>query len=225
MRKAIIIILAMLLAPIITTAQQGTKVIYGRTYTLNDLPVSGISVKAKKASSSAVSDSIGNFMIVCNEKDRLKFDGGKVFRASSVKINGKTPDSLRVKMNFAPTEKNVELAIGYGFIDEKHRTQAIEYAKNKIDYCSYSDIYDVLRNNFPTLQIRDNGCVIIRGPSSLYGSNCALYVVDNVKTDNIDHIPPCNVKDISVLKDGSAAIYGVESANGVIIINLKKGEN
>ncbi len=211
-----------MLYPLISAAQKPSKVVYGHTYTLNELPVSGIKITSQKAKSAAVSDSAGNFMIVCSPKDRLKFKG-KVFNTSRVKIDGSSPDTVKVRMDFVPNDKNVNLAVGYGYINERDRAQAIEYAKSRLDYCSYHDIFDIIRNNFPTLQIRDNGCVIIRGPSSLYGSNCALFVVDNVKTDNIDYITPCNVKEISVLKDGGAAIYGVESANGVIIITLKNG--
>jgi TonB-dependent SusC/RagA subfamily outer membrane receptor len=100
----------------------------------------------------------------------------------------------------------------------------VEYSKSNIDFCSYSNIYDVLRNHFPTLQVQRDGCVIIRGPSSINTPICALYVVDGMKMDNIDFITPCQVKEISVLKDASsAAIYGCESANGVIIINMKRG--
>lgn len=222
MTKSIIIILAMLLAPIVTASAQGTRVIYGQTLTLNDLPVSGISINAKNAKSAAVSDSLGNFMIVCNPKDHLKFKA-KVFSNKTLKINDKTPDTINVKLNFINNDKNVDIAIGYGYIQEKYRTQAIEYSKGSIDYDSYTNIYDVLRNHFPTLQVLRDGCVIIRGPSSINASNCALYVVDGMKTDKIDYITPSHIKDISVLKDASsAAIYGCESSNGVILINLKK---
>lgn len=222
--ERLIILIAMLLMPWLATAQEiYTKVVYGQTLTLNDLPVSGITITAKKAQTTAVSDSLGYFMIVCNNKDQLNFKA-KVFHSKSVKIDEKTPDTVKVKLNFVNNDKNVDLAIGYGYIQEKDRTQAIQYSKHSIDYCSYSSIYDVLKNHFPNLQVRDDGCVIIRGPSSINASNCALYVVDGVKTNSIEYIPPCSIKEISVLKDASsAAIYGCESANGVILINLIRG--
>ena len=220
--RNLIIIVAMMIVPLIAAAQS-TRVIYGQTLTLNDLPVSGITVNAKNSHATAVSDSLGNFMIVCNDNDRLSFKT-KVFRNKTVKIDSKTPDTLCVSLNFVNSEKNVDIAIGYGYIQEKYRTQAIEYSKGDIDYCSYTNIYDVLRNHFPTLQVQRDGCVIIRGPSSINTPICALYVVDGMKMDNIDFITPCQVKEISVLKDASAAaIYGCESANGVIIINMKTG--
>ena len=226
MKTRIIIILALLLVcTCIASAQQGNKVVYGQTLTLNDLPVSGITITAKKAKSSTVSDSLGNFVIVCNEKDHLAFKA-KVFRNKTVKIDAKTPDSIRVSLNFINTDKNVDVAIGYGYIKEKYRTQAVQYAKRSIDYSSYSSVLDLLRNHFPTLQVSNDGCVIIRGPSSVNTNNCALFIVDGLKTDNIDYITPSQIKEISVLKDASsAAIYGCESANGVIIINLLTGND
>ncbi|MBR4327497.1 MAG: TonB-dependent receptor plug domain-containing protein [Bacteroidales bacterium] len=227
MKTRILILLALIMAcPWIAEAQEiHTKAVYGQVTTLNNLPVSGIEIKSAKAKTSAITDSLGYFMIVCNERDRLKFKS-HVFNTKTAHINKKTPDSLRVNLNFVNSDKNVDVAIGYGYIQEKYRTQAIQYVKGQIDYCSYSSIYDVIRNHFPNLQVLRDGCVIIRGPSSMYASNCALYIVDGIKTDDIDYITPCQVKEISVLKDASsAAIYGCESANGVILINLKRAED
>ena len=225
MERLITIVLALILMyPGTSYSQQATKVVYGQTTTLNNLTVSGIEISSKKAKTATISDSLGYFVIVCNSKDRLKFKS-KVFNTTSVKINGKTPDTLNVQMNFVNSDKNVEIAIGYGYIKEQDRTQAVQYTKNRIDYCSYKDIFEILRNTFPNLQVSNDGCVIVRGPSSLYGPNCALYVVNGIKTEKIDYIPPCDVKDISVIKDGSAAIYGCQGATGVVLINLKDGHD
>jgi len=221
MNKTIFLAVLLCLFPLIAKSQTNqTKTIYGKVTTLDNLPVCGIEISSKEAKTKTLSDSLGNFVIVSFKKDKLKFKG-KIFNNQNVKISSETPDTISVNMTFATSNKNVELAIGYGYITEKDRTQAIEYIKHKQDYCSYLSIYDILRNNFNNLVINDDGCVIIRGPSSLYASNCAMYVVDGIKVNNIDYISPCEVKDISVLKDGSAAIYGSRSATGVILINLR----
>ncbi len=225
MKTRIIILLSLLLAWQGTAlAQQDNKVVSGQVTTLNDLPVGGIIITAKNSKTSVASDSLGYFTIVCHPKDRLTFKA-KVFSNTSVKITPNTPDHIDVKMSFVQSEKNVELAIGYGYIQEKHRTQAIQYTKGRIDFCSYLSVYDILRNHFSNLQIYTDGCVVIRGPSSINASNCAMYIVDGVKSSSIDYISPCDVKEISVLKDASScAIYGNEGTNGVILINLKRGD-
>lgn len=66
----------------------------------------------------------------------------------------------------------------------------------------------------------------IRGiSSSNNGSNQPLIVLDgNIFDGNLGDISPNDIESISILKDASAAIYGVRSANGVILITSKKGK-
>jgi TonB-dependent SusC/RagA subfamily outer membrane receptor len=70
-----------------------------------------------------------------------------------------------------------------------------------------------------------NGEIIIRGKNSLNSSSAALIVVDGVPSDYnvLNSIPPVQVKSINVIKDGSSAIYGSRGANGVVLIETKKG--
>ncbi|MET3731903.1 YfbK domain-containing protein [Moheibacter stercoris] len=68
--------------------------------------------------------------------------------------------------------------------------------------------------------------VAIRGVSSLNNMQNPLYVIDGivVKAGNLNNIDPNIIKEVTVLKDASAtALYGARAANGVIIINTKKG--
>ncbi len=53
-------------------------------------------------------------------------------------------------------------------------------------------------------------------------SKKALYVVDGAITNSIDWIEPCDVKSISIMKDGMTAIYGSRGSNGVVIIETRK---
>jgi iron complex outermembrane receptor protein len=73
----------------------------------------------------------------------------------------------------------------------------------------------------------------IRGGSSLFANNAPLIVLDGLPLENktadgtrsvLSSINPNDIESFSVLKDASAsAIYGIRGANGVIIINTKKG--
>jgi TonB-dependent SusC/RagA subfamily outer membrane receptor len=50
------------------------------------------------------------------------------------------------------------------------------------------------------------------------------YVVDGFPVDNINDIDPFDIESISVLKDGaSAAVYGLQASNGIIIVTTKRG--
>ncbi len=56
------------------------------------------------------------------------------------------------------------------------------------------------------------------------GFGSPLIVIDGVPRGDMERIDPNEVESISVLKDASAAIYGVRAANGVVLITTKRGE-
>ena len=56
------------------------------------------------------------------------------------------------------------------------------------------------------------------------GFGTPLIVIDGVPRDNFSRMDPSEIESISVLKDASAAIYGVQAANGVVLITTKQGE-
>ena len=64
----------------------------------------------------------------------------------------------------------------------------------------------------------------VRGVGSALGGVSPLYVVDGVLTDDIRNISNNDILSIEVLKDASAAIYGVRAANGVVIVTTKQGK-
>ena len=53
--------------------------------------------------------------------------------------------------------------------------------------------------------------------------NSALCVVDGVISGNIGWINPCDIKSVSIMKDGMTAMYGSQGANGVVIIETRRG--
>lgn len=64
----------------------------------------------------------------------------------------------------------------------------------------------------------------IRGYSS-NGTSNPLYIVDGLRVSSISHISPENIESIEILKDAaSAAIYGAQAGNGVVLITTRQGE-
>ena len=86
----------------------------------------------------------------------------------------------------------------------------------------YSDIFDLIRGQFPGVSVA-NDEVIIRGASSINMSSEALYVVDGIITNDISWISPGDVKTIDIIKDSQASFYGSRGANGVVVIELRRG--
>lgn len=221
--KKMSLLLILLVFSIVSVNAQNVKIVTGTVTVLNDLPISGITVRAKKSKAATTTDSLGRYAIACNPKDRLSFKS-LAFRNSSHSVRKSTKNPVDVKLNIIPDMDKVEMAIGYGYISAAHRTQAVEYIERGKNYCNYTDIFELIKAKFNGINIRPDGCIIVRGPNSVYGSNCAVYVVDGRMVDDVDFISTCDIKEISLLKDGSAAIYGCQGANGVFLINLKDGK-
>jgi TonB-dependent SusC/RagA subfamily outer membrane receptor len=130
------------------------------------------------------------------------------------------------------TEKE-KISIGYGEVDRESLTYAVDKidAEQDLSISGYSNIYDYMRGKLPGVRVTNDNKIMIRGISSLsissdpYALNLSsdpLFVVNGAIVNNIDFINVNEIKNISVLKDASASIYGSRGTNGVILINLKR---
>lgn len=200
-----------------TAAAAQTRVVHGVLTTYNTYPVQNVKVQAKKAKTSAVSDSLGRFSIVCMEEDLIRIRP-KAFQPVNVKVKP-DKDSLFVNLIFINNMKNREIAVGYGYVNEEDLSYAVSNLQQQNnEFCHYPDIYELIRGRFAGVEI-ENRQVVIRGHNSFYGSNEALYVVDGVVVNSIDWLTPCEVKSINIIKDSGAAAYGSRGANGVVMID------
>lgn len=196
------------------------KVVRGNVYAFKDLYLKNIKVEAKKSGAMIKTDSMGNFTIVCEKKDKLIFTGMGFNRYVK---NVNKSDSLIIKMVFAGGDKNEEVAIGYGHVSQNDLTFAVShfsYLNN--DYSNYTDIFQLIQGKFAGVQVVNaSGTkkILVRGVSSNTTNIYAIYVVDGVKTSDISHISPTWVKSIDVLKDGGGSIYGAQGGTGVVLIN------
>ena len=90
----------------------------------------------------------------------------------------------------------------------------------------YGDIFEMIRGRVPGVTVgqADPGempRITIRGIGTNSDQTQPLFIVDGLQVDNIASIDPNNVDQIDIIKDGTSAIYGVQGANGVIIITTK----
>ena len=132
-----------------------------------------------------------------------------------------------INLKLKPGEKNREYAIGYGHVSDRDKLNALaSLTSSDMDFSQYSSIYDLIKGRFAGVQVV-NGEVIIRGINSINSSSAALIIVDGVPVDGsaLSSIPPIQVKSINVMKDGSSAIYGSRGANGVVLIETKRGND
>jgi len=220
-----IFFVAVLLCISLSAAAQ-TRVVNGVLTAYNKYPVSNIEVIAKKSKSTTVSDSQGNFSIVCNEKDQIKIKP-ETFKMVIRKIDKHTPDTLRINLVFMDSKKNREIAVGYGNMKKEDLTFAAENMQQENnEYCSFPNIYELLKGKFSGVTVEGapgSYRVFVRGSQSINSSNEVLFVVDGTSGANVSGLNPCNIKSISVIKDGTTAMYGTRGSNGVILVETKRG--
>ncbi len=222
--KSISFVAALLFIALSSAAQ--TRVVNGVLTAYNKYPVTNIEVIAKKSKSTTVSDSLGNFSIVCNEKDQIKIKP-ETFKMVMRKIDKHSPDTLRINLVFMDSKKNRDIAIGYGYMKKEDLTFAAENMQQENnEYCNFTNIYELLKGKFPGVTVdgaSGSYRIFIRGAQSINSSNEVLFVVDGTSGAYVDGLNPCNIKSISVIKDGMTAMYGTRGSNGVILVETKRG--
>jgi len=199
------------------------NIIHGKITTFESIPLIDASIKVKSTKEVVLSDTLGMFTVSCSPKDKLKVTA-RGFSSQKVTIEEKIKYVL-VNLKFKPSPRNRELAIGYGHLQDRDKLDAISSLSSKdMDFSSYNNIYDLIRGRFSGVQIQGNE-IIIRGQGSLYGSNAALLVVDGMPVGEsyFGSIHPNEIKSINVIKGPSASIYGARGANGVVIVETKRG--
>ena len=121
--------------------------------------------------------------------------------------------------------ENDSVDIGYGTQDRDHLSTSVSNVKvKKNEAQTYSNMYDYLRGRVPGVQVTSDNRIIIRGIGTNSNHTDPLILVDGVEVTDLSNIDPAFVKSVDVIKDGSSAIYGMQGANGVVIIKTINSE-
>jgi TonB-dependent SusC/RagA subfamily outer membrane receptor len=201
------------------------RVIHGIVTTFDSIPLIDAEVKVRSTKQTVLTDSLGRFVVAVNPGDRLTVSAYGFYN-QKVKLEEKTKVAA-INLRLKPGDKNREYAIGYGHVSDRDKLNALATLNNKdIDFTQYSNIYELIKGRFAGVQVV-NGEIIIRGINSINSSSAALIIVDGIPMDGsaLNSIPPVQVKSINVIKDGSSAIYGSRGANGVVLIETKRGDD
>jgi TonB-linked SusC/RagA family outer membrane protein len=194
-------------------------------------PLQGVSVLIKGSSFGTNTDKYGEFTITIPD------NSSKVLVFSFVgmvtqEVNVFNRNNLNIQLKNAPSGLNEVTVIGYGTQKKVNLTGSVVTLKaSQIENRGVANISNILAGQAPGVTVlqrggspgRDAGSLNIQGVGTLGNAN-PLIVVDGIKTDNFTQIDPNDIKSISILKDAaSCAIYGIDAANGVILITTKRG--
>lgn len=192
-------------------------------------PMIGVAVSERGTTNGTITDADGNFSI--NVEDgavlTISYMG---YTTQNVKPVGNSP----IKIELVEDKKMLDdvVVIGYGTQRKSDLTGSVAQIKAEdFQNRSTSDAAAALQGKAAGVQILTNsgapgkGAEIrVRGLSSNSGNNGPLLIVDGLKVDNIQYLDPDMIESMEVLKDAaSAAIYGAQAGNGVVLVTTKKG--
>jgi len=193
-------------------------------------PVPGVNVTVKGTSNGTATDFDGNYTIKNVKPTDVLVYSYVGYKSQEILVGDKK--TINVTLEEDQNSLDEVVVVGYGAKKKSLVTGAISSVNSE-------DIKSVSNQRVEqALQGRTSGVTVssssgspgsgarirIRGTGSS-GNSEPLFIVDGMKVSNIDNIPPSDIENLEVLKDAaSAAIYGTEGANGVIIITTKRGK-
>ena len=228
-QKVAAVVLASVISLMGSLAFGQNRPISGTVVDGSGLPVIGASVMVVGNSTmGAVTDADGKFA--------LNVPAGSTISVSCIGYSTQTvPVGNQSVFNFILEEDNefIEetVVIGYGVQRKSDLSGAVASVRSEdLKNRSTADAAAALQGKVSGVHVLTNGApgagasIRVRGYSSNGGSLSPLYIVDGLQVSSIQYIDPSMIESIEVLKDAaSAAIYGAQAGNGVVLVTTKTG--
>lgn len=225
-----------------------TSTVTGLVSDANGAPLPGVNVVEKGTINGASTDFDGNYSISVSNNATLVFSS-LGYANKEIAVDGQNTINLSLDEDASQLDEVVVTALGI-----RKSTKALGYSLTEVGGDEIATVktpnaINSLQGKIAGVAISQNSTgasgssrVVIRGASSLSGSNQPLYVVDGIPISNdnsgsaslwggsdggdgISSINPDDIESISVLKGGAAsALYGSRASGGVIIITTKTGK-
>ena len=211
-------------------AQQKTLSVTGKvTATSDGMGIPGANITVEGGGASTSTDFDGTYKINVKSDDVLKVTV-LGFRSQKISVNNQSTINFALQTETSDLKEVV--VIGYGSMKKKLVTNAVtQVSGDNLAKTNTTSALQALQGQAAGLQITSTSGqpgeglnVVIRGVGSTGGST-PLYVVDGILTGDISYLSNSDIESISVLKDAaSAAIYGSQASNGVILVTTKRGK-
>lgn len=213
-------------------------------------PLIGVSVLVKGTTNGTVTDLDGNFSLKVSVGDVIEFSYIG-YAGQSVTVANAKPLSIVLDEDTQKLNEVVVTALGIKRAEKALSYNVQQVKSEELVRTKDANFVNSLNGKIAGVTINKSASgaggaarVIMRGSKSIEGDNGALYVVDGIPlfntaigsgndvlgegkatTESIADFNPEDIESISVLSGPSAAaLYGSSAANGVILINTKKGK-
>lgn len=210
------------------------RVIKGQITGEKGEPLAGVSVSEKGTGNVVVSDKDGRYAIKIKDANSIIVFYSIGYLAKEVKTGALS--AIDVKLELLSKNLNDVVVVGYGTQKKKELTNAVvQVSGAEIKKSTSASMSNSLSGRLAGLFVNqrsarpgfDDAEILVRGPNT-YRNSSALIVIDgvaNADPDGLNRLDPNDIESISVLKDASAAVYGAQSAGGVILVTTKRGKS
>lgn len=203
--------------------QQNKKTVNGTVKDENGEPIIGANVMVKGTTDGTVTDIDGHFSLNVKKGDLLEISYIG-YLSSEIEIGNEQSLAIVLKEDTKTLDEVV--VVGYGTQKKGNLTGSIATVKSEeMTVAPVSSTINSLGGRLPGLVSQqtsgqpgaDQATIKVRG-----FSDNAIWIVDGIEMD-FNRIDPNQIESISILKDGSASIYGARAGNGVILVTTKRG--
>jgi len=229
--KLKLFMIAMLLVNIQLFAQD-SYTLSGTVTDANNVPIPGANIVVANTTRGTQSDFDGNYTIQVSSGDILRFS---YIGYSTQTVAIVSQQTVNITLEEDASQLDEVVVVGYGTQKKSTLTGSISKVTNEtLDQIAVSRVDDALIGQVSGVNIQATNAeaggaptITIRGVGSVTADSGPALVVDGivVSSDFLANIDMNDVESFEVLKDAaSAAIYGSEGSNGVILITTKSGK-
>lgn len=192
-------------------------------------PLPGVNILVKGTTTGTITDMDGNYNLQTPEDETILVFSFIGYETQEVTVGNAANVSVQLIPDLTTLSEIV--VVGYGVQKKALNTGANAQVKGEaLKKLSTTSPLQALQGQAPGVQISSTSGqpgegmrVVIRGLGTI-GDSDPLYVVDGVLTDDISYLNTADIESIDVLKDAaSAAIYGSQAANGVVLVTTRQG--
>ena len=188
-------------------------------------PLPYITILVKGTTRGTTTDFDGNYSISAAPDATLVFSYVG-FKTKEIAVDGQTQINVQLEEDIAGLDAVV--VTGYSTQDKKSITGSIATitSEDLEKVHGGATVSSGLAGKIPGVSFRMNdGRPGASASIQIRNMGTPLYVIDGIQQDEgqFNNISPNDIESITVLKDASAAVYGVRAANGVVVVTTKKG--
>ncbi len=211
-------------------AQQAQQRLTGKVTDQQGNPVIGATIAVVGTTNGTLSATDGTYTLTnvpAEGRIQVSFVG---YIAQIADVEGRT--TINFTLQEETTVLDEVVVVGYGVQKKINVTGAIStVSSTDMVNRSVENVGQTVQGKLSGVQVLNvsgrpgaSSAFRIRGYSSAISSPDPLFLVDGLKVSNIDYLDPESIESIQVLKDAaSAAIYGAQAGNGVVMITTKTG--